>query len=348
MTGAWGLPRVLTIGAGLFAAVLGAAFTGAALVETWLVAFVVLSGLAAGSLGLLMIGHLLGEDWLRPVRAELEAAALTMPLLAILALPLALGLGYAYPWVAPGTLPDIPAPRVAYLQPDFFLLRGAAYLAIWSGLAWWITSTRRHRQASAIGLALLVPTLTLAAVDWVMSRDPSWWSSVFGFAFSLSQLVAALAGAIFVSLVRLEHPSAARMRSLERALLTLTLMTLWVWFAQFLIIWSANLPDEVAYYLARTDWLWLMLWVVLPALFGAIALLIPPGAGRATMTAGSGLLLVHHAAHMTWLIRPTTWSTGLAWLHVLVLAGIGAIWAAWFGLAVRERPNPAAEGREAV
>jgi hypothetical protein len=342
-----GAQRILLIGAGLAAAAVGAAFSSAAVMESWLLAFVILSGLAAGSLALLMIGHLLGEHWLEPVRSELEAAALTMPLLALFAIPLALGLSQTFSWAAPAAALNLPPPRAAYLQPDFFLVRGALYLALWSALAWWITHTRHYRSVSAVGIALLAPTLTLAGVDWVMSRDPEWWSSVFGFAFSLSQMVAALAGAIFLSLVRLEHPSPNRLRSLERALLILTLLALWVWFVQFLVVWAANVPGEVAWYADRADWLWLMLGVVLPALFIAVAILIPPGVGRATMAVGSALLLVHHAAYMIWLIRPAYWREGGAWPAMLALAGIGAIWGAWFAIAVRDRPNPAADKRYA-
>jgi hypothetical protein len=317
---------------GAAAAGLGVAFLEApALVEGWLLVFVILAGLAAGSLGVLMIGHFLGDEWLEPVRAELEAAALTVPLIALLAVPLALRLDDLFPWAAGGPgaaeLPDL---RAAYLQPVFVLARLAVCLVVWGGLAVLIARPGRHRVLSGIGLALLAPTVTAFAIDWVMSREPAFWSTIFGFAFSLNQLVAALAGAIFVSLVRFEHPSPERMQSLEKGLLTLTLLTLWTWFVQFLVIWMGNLPDEAAWYVERRDWLWLMVGVTLPALFLAIAVLIPPGAGRLTMAIGSGLLLVQHAAHMTWLVRPRGWEEGVAWSAILICLGLAAAWLLWF------------------
>jgi hypothetical protein len=114
---------------------------------------------------------------------------------------------------------------------------------------------------------------------------------------------------------------------------------LWTWFVQFLVIWSGNLPDEVSWYVARGDWLWLMLGVVLPALFIAIAVLIPPGAGRVTMAVGSALLLVQHVAHMLWLVRPRTWEEGVGWSEILVCLGLAAVWLVWFVVGALGRGN---------
>lgn len=329
--------RLLAGAAG--AAVLGLWLTRGAALEAWYIAFVLAFGLVVGSLGLLMIGHLMSEDWLNPVRAEAEAAALTAPLLAAMALPLAFALRDLFPWAGEGA-PRLPGPRAAYLSPGFFLARSLLYLGAWTALAVWITRTRRLRRASAVGLAVLTPTATFAANDWILSRDPLWWSGLYGFSFAVSQLLAALAGAILISLLRPEHPSAVRMQSLERALLTLALLALWAWFAPFLIVWLGNLPHEAAWYLARSGpWLWPLLAVALPALLLAVAILVPPGFGRRTMIAGSALLLLHHGAHMLWLLGPAARRdpvTGAGALAALALAGL---WGAWFAVVLRSRPT---------
>ena len=315
---------------------------GGAALETWLFSFVVLAGLVVGSLGLLMIGHLMNEEWLRPIRSEAEAAALTTALLPILALPLAFRLPDLYPWASADAI-ELPHPRAAFLSPIPFLARGGSYLAVWIALGLWLVLTRRPERASAIGLALLAPTATFAANDWVLSREPQWWSSLFGFSFVLSQLLGALAGAILISLLRPEHPTAARMQSLERALLTLALLVLWVWFVHFLIVWLANLPHEAAWYLQRAQapWFQLLILVAIPALVAAIAILAPPGFGRRTMIAGSALLLIHHAAHMIWLIRPEP-SRAYPWSVVLAL-GLFLAWGALFAAALRTRPHDEAD-----
>ncbi|HEX2554985.1 MAG TPA: hypothetical protein VHL98_14895 [Microvirga sp.] len=320
-------------------AILGLVLARGAVLEAWYFVFVLASGLAAGSLGLLMIGHLMSEEWLKPVRSEAEAAALTLPLVATIALPLAFALGELYPW-AGSAAPPLPPGRAAFLSAPFFLARGALYLAAWTALALWITRTRHPRRTSAIGLAILAPTVTFAANDWVLSREPLWWSGLYGFSFALSQLLAALAGAILISLLRPEHPSAVRMQSLERALLSLALLALWAWFAPFLIVWLGNLPHEAAWYVARMGpWLWPFLWVALPALAVAVAILVPPGFGRRTMIAGSALILLHHGAHMLWLLGPAARQGPVGGLGALVGVALAGLWAAWFVVVLRGRPT---------
>ena len=235
--------------AGLIAMALAASLVGIwlgeAVTESWFLVLSVLVGIALGSLGLLMVGHLLGDIWLEPVRAELEAASLTMPLLAVLALPLAFGLEQLYPWATDSFAAKVVPPvRRALYEPSGFVLRGAAYLACWTALALWIARPGSHRAASAVGLVLISVTTSLAAVDWFMSREPLFWSTLYGFAFAVSQLLAALAGAIAIALLRPGHPEAERLRSLERVLLTLAILALWVWFAQYIVIWLDQPPGR--------------------------------------------------------------------------------------------------------
>lgn len=312
--------------------------------EAWLLVFVLLSGLAAGSLGLLAIGHLLGEDWLDPVRDELEAAALSLPLVAVLAVPLAPQLAELYPWATPQAAElALPGPRAAFLQPIPFLARGAACLALWTVLAILLVSARRVRLISALTLAALVPTLTLAGFDWAMSRDPRFWSTLFGSAFLLTQLAAALALAIFVSLVRFERPETSRVRSLEVLLLTLALLVLWTWYVQFLIVWAANLPEEARWYVSRERWAWLMIGVVVPAAVLSVVVMALPGAGRITIALGAGFLLVSHLAHGVWLLNPG-WAE-LSWREALEALAALALWGTAFALLLGRSGGHPREGR---
>lgn len=296
--------------------------------------FIALSGLIMGSLGLLMIGHMMNEHWLAPIRSIVEAIGLTAPFLFIVAVPLAFDLGELFPWV--DSRIDLPAPRAAFLDPTFFLVRGMIYILICTGISFALVRTRHPRRVSAIGLTLLTPVMNFSAYDWVLSRDPEWWSSLFGFAFCISQLLAALAAAILIALVRPAHPSTKRMISLERALLTLSLLALWTWFAQFLIVWLANLPHEIVWYLARSDFTNLaLIGIALAAMFIAIVILVPSGVSRYGMIAGSVLVCLQHALYLFWLLQPE-WQLSVR--DAGLAAGFCLLWAIGVATALRSRP----------
>jgi hypothetical protein len=304
--------------------------------------FVTLAGIAMGSLVVLMVGHLMNEDWLAPVRAEAEAAALTLPFLLLLGLVLAFDLGELFPWA--GHPLDLSSARAGFLSPGFFMIRSASYLLICTGLAYWLTHTRHLRRASAIGLALLTPVMTFSAYDWVLSREPQWWSSLFGLAFGLGQALAALASAILITLLKKEPASPQRMASLERALLTLLLLTAWTWFAQFLIVWLANLPHEVAWYLNRSDDGDLTLLGTSYALMlAAIVILVPSGVSRTAMLIGSALALLHHGTHMLWVLQPRG---GLSWLALGSFLAVAALWIGVYVTVMRTRPTYTEEAVE--
>jgi hypothetical protein len=311
------------------------------LLESWLVVFLGLSALPVGSLALLMLGHLLGEIWLDPIRSELEAAALATPLIALLALPMLWDLPELYPWARPGGDAGLTEARRVFFDPAFFRIRAAAYLAVWIVLAIWLTRPGRHLWASGIGLALLVPTATLAASDWIISRDPGWWSGLLGFAFLAQQLLAAAAAATLVTWVRPGFPSYERSMSLQRVFLTLLLLTLWAWFAHFLIVWMGNLPDEAAFYLSRQEGRgWLMLGVVLPAALAALILLLPSAWPEPRLSAACSLILLGHLGHTLWLVRPldpAPWLQGTAFLLAALL------WTGAMAVLLRGRPNLRAE-----
>lgn len=307
--------------------------------EALYIAFVGLAGISMGSLIVLMIGHLMNEHWLAPIRAEVEAAALVLPLLLLLGVPLAFGLDHLFPWLSARS--DLPPIRAAFLSPVFFLTRSILYLLVCSGMTYWLIRTRDVRRVSAVGMALMTPVMSFAAYDWVLSREPHWWSSLFGFAFALAQVMAALAGAILVNFLKSDPASPVRMASLERALLTLTLLAAWVWFAQFIIVWLANLPQGAEWYLRRSDPRDLTLLITSYLLMlGAIVILIPSGVSRFAMIAGSGLVLLHHGTHMLWILQPRI---DLSAVALGLMIGAAALWIAAFLGVLRVRPTYAEE-----
>lgn len=134
------------------------------------------------------------------------------------------------------------------------------------------------------------------------------------------------------------------MASLERALLTLLLLTAWTWFAQFVIVWLANLPHEVAWYLRRSDDGNLTLLGASYALMlAAIVVLVPSGVSRIAMLAGSALALLHHGTHMIWILQPRG---GPSWLGIILILAVAALWIVVYASVMRVLPTYAEEAAE--
>ncbi len=302
------------------------------LLEAWLLAVLVLAGLATGSLALLMIGHLFSEAWLRPIRLPLEAAASTLPLVAALLIPVASGADLVFPWAA-GPVSGIPHLRQLYFDKPFVLFRGVVIVITWIGVAMMVLWRGRDPRVSAPGLALVAFTTALSVIDWVSSREPTWWSSLFAFAYAVTQLTGAMALALLLALLQPGwHPDRRRYHSLQQAAITLALLTFWVWFAQFLVIWMANLPSEAAWYISRAQggWLWLKLFVIIPSLLIALALLLPTEPGRTRFVLAAAFLLLNYLAHMIWIVRPASSTIShLTWMDLLVWLALGALWGTW-------------------
>ena len=306
-----------------------------AVLEAWLLGFILLAGVSAGALALLLTGHILGEAWLQPIRAELEAVADLMPMVAVLAVPVLVYPGALYGWVGG----DTGTADRDWLDAEFFAVRSYIYLAVWIAVA--SLAKRRHRLplASGIGLVILVPSVSLFALDWLASREPDWISGLYGPAFAVSQLLAAMSLGLLLTLIRPGRPNRVEAESLRVAVLALALLTLWTWFTQFVIVWMADLPPESAWYLRRSG-SWLVLqYCAIPALLVAIVMLVPPHAGPLRLVVIAGLLLVQHFVHLVWLIRPIALHTVPAMVDIAVLAVLVGLWLVFLSVGLSRRPN---------
>ena len=303
--------------------------------EAWLLGFILLAGVSVGALALLLTGQILGETWLQPIRAELEAIADLLPMVAVLAVPVLAYPGALYGWVGGETGT---ADR-DWLDAEFFILRSVIYLAVWIAIAGLAKRRYRRPLTSGIGLVILIPSVSLFALDWLASREPEWISGLYGPAFAVSQLLAAMSLGLLLTLIRPGRPSRVEAESLRTALLALALLTLWTWFTQFVIVWMADLPPESAWYLRRAG-PWLVLqYIAVPALLVAIILLVPPRAGPLRLVIITGLLLVQHLAHLIWLIRPTALHAVPALVDTAVLAVLIGLWLVFLSVGLSRRPN---------
>jgi hypothetical protein len=255
--------------------------------HAYLVGFMFCLGIALGSMAVTMIHHLSGGGWGLVARRPLEAAARTLPLLALAFVPIAIfGLEPLYLWARPDVVAQDPVLqwKRPYLNETFFLARAAFYFAVWLGLSFalnrWsreqdaagpqpVGSERRFRLLSAGGLLLYGLTITFASIDWVMSLDPHWFSTIFGILFMGAQGLAALAFVIIVlASVRHMPPIAAVLKPLhfhDLGKLMFAFVMLWAYFSfsQFLIVWSGNLPEEIPWYIERMHGVWGVVAVLL-------------------------------------------------------------------------------------
>lgn len=333
--------------------------------HAYLVGFIFWTGITLGSLALLMLQHLTGGAWGVVIRRVLEASTRTLPLVLILFVPVAIGLRHIYVWTNIAAMSESPALYVKaahYLNPSFFLTRTAVYFAIWSLLAItlnWLSleqdrtanprTGRRMRVISGPGLVLFVLTVTFASIDWVMSLDPSWSSTIFGFLFVAAWTMSGLAFTIMVmAWLSQREPmihvaKASHFHDLGNLLLALVMLWTYFAFSQYLIIWSGNLPEETTWYVARKHGGWGVIALVIAILqfaFPFLALL-----SRATKASSQKLailvllILVMRVADVIWLIEPTFNRDRfhLSWMDLLAPFALGGLWLATFTWQLQKR-----------
>ena len=350
--------RALLAGAVGLAACLAGYFTApATLYRAWLVAFLFWSGVAAGCLAVAMLHHVTRGAWGLVIRRVLEAAARTLPVAALLFVPVVLGLGDLYEWARPEAVAadELLRHKAPYLNPTFFLLRAAGYFLVWAAFAFLFDRLsqrqdatgeprlfRRMQTLAGPGIVAYGLTATLASVDWLMSLDARWYSSLHGLYFVIGQAVTALA---FVILVETWLARRAPMAGVlqprhlhDHGKLLLAFVMVWAYFAysQFLIIWSGNLPEETVFYHRRLHggWQWLSLAVLVLHFALPFALLLSRDWKRAAGPLGAIAALVLGARWLDlyWQAVPSLHpeSATFSWLDPAAMLAVGGLWLAAF------------------
>jgi hypothetical protein len=246
--------------------------------QAYLVAYTFWMGIVLGSLALLMVQHLSGGAWGVVLRRPLEAVVRTLPVMAVLFLPIALGMQSIYEWARPEAVNDpIIQQKTLYLNTPFFLARQVFYFAVWTGIGLLLTkwSTEHDRTGdpallkkmsvlSGGGLVVYGLTVTFAMVDWTMSVNPHWFSTIWGMLYIGGQGLSAMAFGITVLVMLAQAPPLDKvithhhLHDLGKLLFAFLMLWAYLSFSQFLIIWSANIPEEIPHYLTRWDqgWQW--------------------------------------------------------------------------------------------
>lgn len=384
------VPRIaLLIGAAaLVLAIIGAFFDPAGFFRSYLWSWLFWLGLALGSMGVCMVHHLSGGAWGFAIRRILEAAGLTLPLLALLFLPILLDAGGLFPWVhggagLPKEVADAIRQKAPYLNLPFFTIRAIVYFIVWIGTAYllrrWSLAqdqtgdpaiTNRFQHFCGPALILQVVTVSLAAVDWMMSLEPRWYSTIFGMLVVVSHGLTAFAFANFVAVLLLRRGTVLTERAgadnfWDLGSLMLAFLLLWAYmaFSQFLIIWNGDIADEVIYYTHRMigGWQWVGTFLIFVHFFLPFVVLIFGGIKRRPLVlAGvAAFLFVVHMVEALYLVKPSFGVPGgnLSVFDLLLPLGIGGLVVALFArhlarapLIPRNDPRllPAETGKEAT
>jgi hypothetical protein len=319
---------------GIAGCVVGGVIDAAWFYRAWLSAFVFWLGLPLGGLTLVLVHDLSGGAWMATARTLLNAAIATMPLATLAGIPAFVALPELYSW----THPALNLGNTFYLNTNAFLLRYAVYIVLWNLLAAFALWAPRGGAKpiapglswiSGLGLVLMAFSASFASIDWIMSLEPGFWSSVFMMTaganwFNTGLALMLLAVALTAPVGRRDH-----MADLAAILLATTIFWAYVEFCQFLIIWEENLKDEIPWYLIRINSPWaraLFISVGLGFIIPFFALLTQPGKRSRTVVATvCALILISRVAQAWWLVLPEFENTGPLWLEVAAIFALGGL-----------------------
>ena len=324
-----------------------------AALASYLVVWWFLLGIPLGSLAILLVHNLSGGAWGERIRPALDRGLGTLPWILLLSLPLWPGLHLLYAWARPDELNASPLlqAKAWYLAPSLLAVRAAICFSLWLAVSYLsrryafartpganVAAAWRLRAISAFGLLLYAVTVTIAAVDWIMSLTPEWYSTTFGLLAGIGQSLCAFSFAIVCAawLYPPQRSDPGVFLDLGNLLLMFVMTWAYLAFTQYLVIWAEDLPHEIAWYLPRVQSSWRMLGIFIVVFHFALpfVVLLSRRAKRAPAALGAlaGLLLGAHLLDAFWLVAPTFAPKGLTvhWSDVFAVAALGGIWLALF------------------
>jgi len=344
--------------------VIGAFVNPPQLFYAYLTAYAFAVSIAGGALIFLMIGHAMNAGWPVVVRRLTETIVASLPLLALLFVPLLFGLHSLYPWTRPETLGEegmrsVMAKR-PYLEVPFFVVRSAIYLAVWvvigGLLRRWslardadpgIESSGKMRALSAGALPAVAVTFSFASFDWLMSLTPTWFSTMYPVYWFAGGFVAALALLVLLTFAAqdggwLPEISLPHYYALGRMLLAFVIFWAYAAYFQFFLIWIANRPDEVTFFADRVRGPWRVLTVVLVVLqfvapfFALLSYRLKHRPRQLAFVAA--WVLAAHYLDVHWLVMPAVRPRApFHWLDLAALLAVGGACTAFSATRLRGR-----------
>ena len=331
---------------------------------SWLTSYLYFLSIALGGLFFVLVLHVTKAGWGVVVRRIAENIMSTLPLFALLFVPVWLGMHELFHWTHADVVANdtVLQSKLWFLTESRFLVRAAVYFVLWSLLAWWYASqsqkqdttgshdiTRRLQFWSGPAILVFAVTMTLAAFDWVMSLDPHWYSTMFGvyffagslvgvFAFMVVVMVALNASGLLRNIVTLEH-----FHDMGKLLFAFTVFWAYIAFSQYFLIWYANIPEETVWFLRRQEGSWMamsMLLVVGHFLVPFFFLMSRHIKRRpALLLIGAVWMLLMHFVDIYWCVMPVLSHRGvhLSVLDFTTFLGIGGLFVSVFSWLLARR-----------
>jgi hypothetical protein len=367
--------RTIALGVGgiftivmIIAALIGTDAQKEQALRSWLLGFIFWGGIGIGCLGILILQYLFRGAWSVVVRRIVEAGSRTLPVILILFLPLLAGVTHLYEWTH---TPDDPVVkwRGWYLTAWGWGLRALIYFALWGVMVYLLNkwgsnqdkATNYDESAKWLGTAtafcgptmvFFVLVVTFASIDWVMSLDPHWFSTIWGLLYVVGWGLSAFC---FVVVILASISNEAPMNRIlgkkhfhDIGKLMLALVMVWAYFnfSQYLIIWSGNLPEETGWYLKRYKgiWGWISIILILFHFAFPFLVLLSRDLKRNSkwLARVAIFILVLRLVDYFFMIGPSprvhAGADALSWMDFVAPIAVGGIWLwAFFG-QIQKRP----------
>ena len=358
--------RALIAGAvAILALIIGWFISSRQFFQSYLFAYIFWMGLTLGCLGVLLLHHLVSGAWGHLIQRMTESGARTLPIMALLFIPIFFGMHELFPWTRPEVVEanHVIQKKIGFLNVPFFVARWAFYFIAWSGTAFLLTRWSRRQDANADpafarkmkifsgpALVIFVVTVTLASVDWMMSLEPEWYSTIYGMATIVGDVLTTLAFCIIgLWYLNKEKPFAGvlttrHIHHLGNLLMSFVILWAYLAFSQFLIIWSGNLPEENVWYLRRlgTGWNIIALILIIGHFFVPFALLLSRRTKRAiqALTMIAAGIFVMRLIDLFWLMIPAFSGNQVPfhWMDFAAIIAIGGIWMTMFIRGLKGQP----------
>jgi hypothetical protein len=358
--------NALLVGVIALAATLVGAFLNAQhFWQSYLYAYIAISALAIGSLGIFLLHNVVGGNWGVAIRRFIESGLQTLPMFAFLVIPIFFATGTLYKWTDATYRAEHFAVghKAVYMNVPFFIGRSIFYFAVWIIMGYLILGManehdrtgdpalfKKIKGRSAPALLVFVLTTTYAFIDWIMSLEPDWYSTIYGWLFTVGEVLLTFAFMIALLVLFSKHEpfrgfvKIAHFHDLGNLMLAFTMLWAYMGLAQFLIIYAENLPDEIPWYIRRFSGGWGYLgWFIsifhfcIP--FFLLLMRFVKKNPQRLRTLALWIIFVR-MLDIFWFVVPAFRQRGIAvyWTDVTALLGMGGIWLAFFIFNLKKRP----------